>query len=179
MQVELSGANLQPVHVTGDKPMLVTTYMVGQDAIPISPRQIVGDPSMSTAVPTEQFRSSYIFTAPTSYAINSASVIAKVGANAQIDGVVVADSAYTPIGSSGYGVAHVELSSDNSVHVLKADQEVGLIRVRLWALHELHVSRWRRSGPHHDPDHFPDPPGGRPAAHSERRKQNGLFKYES
>ncbi|MFT3928053.1 MAG: IgGFc-binding protein [Myxococcales bacterium] len=124
VQVEQSGANAQPVHVMGDKPILVTTYMVGQEALPEA--HFVGDPSMSIAVPTEQFRQSYIFTAPTSYAINFASVIAKPGANAKIDGVVVEDSAYTPIGSSGYGVAHVELSSDTSVHTLEASQEVGL-----------------------------------------------------
>jgi len=123
-QVELSGANLQPVHVVGDKPILVTTYMAGQEAV--QGAQFVGDPSMSIAVPTEQFRQSYIFTAPTSYAINFASVIAKPGANAQIDGVLIEDSAYTPIGGSGYGVANVELSSDSSVHTLQAAQEVGL-----------------------------------------------------
>jgi hypothetical protein len=126
MQVELTGPTAQPVHLTGDKPILVTTYMVGQEAIPGSTGASVGDPSMSIAVPTEQYRSQYIFTAPTSYAINFASVIAKPGSNVKIDGVLLAETEFTAIGASGYGVAHVELGYDSSVHTLEATQEVGL-----------------------------------------------------
>jgi hypothetical protein len=124
MQVKLFDANAQPVHVTGDKPIAVSTYMVGQDAYP--EKQQVGDPSMSIAVPSEQYRSQYIFTAPVSYLINFASVIAKPGSNVRINGTPVEESEYTPIGSSGYGVAHVELAYDRSVHTLEADQKVGL-----------------------------------------------------
>ncbi len=124
MQVKLFDGNAQPVHVMGDKPILVSTYMAGQEAFP--EQQGVGDPSMSVAVPIEQYRSQYIFTAPVSYLINFATVIAKPGSNVRIDGMPVQESEYTAIGQSGYGAAHVELAYDRSVHTLEADQEVGL-----------------------------------------------------
>jgi hypothetical protein len=114
----------KPVHIVGSRPILVALYMQGHAAIPGN--MSLGDPSMSVAVPTEQFRSDYLFTAPATYAINFAEVIAKPDAQVRVDGELIAEGDYTPIGESGYGVARKSLSPNSSVHTLKADQEVGL-----------------------------------------------------
>ncbi|HEX5658228.1 MAG TPA: IgGFc-binding protein, partial [Polyangiales bacterium] len=60
--LELSLAAGQSVVIDGDKPLQVAHYMVGQGLIPNS--NTFGDPSQSAAVPVEQWRQSYLFTAP-------------------------------------------------------------------------------------------------------------------
>lgn len=123
-EMELDGAALDHVHVKTGKPALIATYMEGYQALPGS--SILGDPSLALAVPIEQYRSDYLFTAPVTYAVNIADVVAKEGAHVSIDGVAIAPADFAPIGASGYGVAHVSLDHETSVHTLKADQEVGL-----------------------------------------------------
>jgi len=124
LELELSGDQAKPVRIHGSRPILVGLYMQGQSAIPNAGS--VGDPSMSIAVPTEQFRAEYLFTAPVTYAVNIADVIAKTGTSVRIDGALVGSDQFMPIGKSDYGVAHVMLDASSSVHTLKADQEVGL-----------------------------------------------------
>ncbi|HEY6463649.1 MAG TPA: IgGFc-binding protein, partial [Polyangiaceae bacterium] len=108
------------------KPFFVAQYMVGQNnfganCVDVNPPagQTCGDPSMSLAVATAQFRNSYQFSAPQSYYQNWVNVIAPSGATVQVDGTNVAG--FAPIGSSGYEVAHVNLCGNtvtgcNPVH---------------------------------------------------------------
>jgi hypothetical protein len=103
----------------------VATLLEGYGAGP-EPTQGIGDPSLSIAVPAEQYRKEYLFTAPTTYAINFASVVAPLGASITLDGEVVDTSAMTAIGASDHGVVHVVLSPESAVHTLSADVEVGL-----------------------------------------------------
>jgi hypothetical protein len=124
VDVELTEDTVANVLVKSGRPFQIATYMVGQSALPGG--SILGDPSLSLAIPIEQFRSSYLFTAPTSYDINFATVIAKRGTRVRIDDAVLGASAFTPVGSSDYGVAQFVLDESKAVHSLEADQEVGL-----------------------------------------------------
>lgn len=124
VDVALEQANSANVLVKGSRPFQIATYMVGQSALPGG--GIIGDPSMSIAVPIEQFRKSYLFTASTTYDLNYASVIAKRGARITIDGELIPASELKAVGASEYGVAQIMLSADKSVHTLESDQEVGL-----------------------------------------------------
>jgi IgGFc binding protein len=110
--------------VTASNPIEVGQYMEGQNdfgtpCVDVEPPagQTCGDPSMSLAVATAQFRSSYAFTAPPNYYQNWVSVIAPNGAS-----VTVTDcggacnhtvSGGTAIGPSYY-VANVSLCADSA-----------------------------------------------------------------
>jgi hypothetical protein len=124
VDVELTEDNVANVLVKSKRPFQIATYMVGQSALPGG--GILGDPSMSLAIPVEQFRTDYLFTASTSYALNFASVIALQGTTVHVDGRLIESEEFTPVGRSDYGVAQVVLDDRTSVHTLEADEEVGL-----------------------------------------------------
>jgi len=75
-----------------------------------------GDPAMTVAVATSQFRTSYQFTAPNNYYINWATVIAPSGNTVTIDTTTIAANQFTAIGTSGYGYYHYKIcdSSNNN-----------------------------------------------------------------
>lgn len=123
-EISVAGASPPDVLIRSDKPLLVAEYMVGQAALP-KPNP-VGDPSLSIAVPVEQYRDQYLFTAPTTYSSNLAAVIAKRGAKVSVNANVLPDSAFVPVGASDWGVANVVLDPARAVHSISADQEVGL-----------------------------------------------------
>jgi hypothetical protein len=124
VDVQLTKDNVANVLVKSKKPFQIATYMVGQSALPGG--GILGDPSMSLAIPVEQFRTNYLFTASTSYALNFASVIALQGTTVRVDDRLIESEEFTPVGGSDYGVAQVVLDDRTSVHTLEADEEVGL-----------------------------------------------------
>ncbi len=64
-----------------------------------------GDPAMTLAVPVEQYRSNYLFHAPTNYETNYVDITAPVGATVTLDGAAISN--FTPIGGSGYALARV------------------------------------------------------------------------
>jgi hypothetical protein len=137
--VTLQGVT-QNFHVySTDSPQLpfsVAQYMVGQNnfgvgCVDVQPPagQTCGDPSMSLAVATPQFRSSYQFSAPQSYYQNWVNVIAPVGAVVTVDGATV--TGYAAIGASGYQVAHVNLcgitsATCNPVHLASGTAAFGI-----------------------------------------------------
>jgi hypothetical protein len=94
--------------ISADQKILVAEYMEGQEA-----GGNTGDPAMTVAVPTAQYRTEYLFHAPTNYEVNYVNVTAPSGATVTLDGVEV--TSFTQIGSSGYGVARVTLDQFPSV----------------------------------------------------------------
>ena len=86
--------------IESDRKILVAEYMTGQGA-----GGNTGDPAMALAVPVDQYRTSYMFHAPTNYESNYVDVTAPMGAAIMLDGAPV--SGFTPIGSSGFGLARV------------------------------------------------------------------------
>ncbi len=106
--------------VKANKPVMVAQYMQGQKAGGDS-----GDPAMTLAVATYQYRDNYLFHAPTNYEKNFVNITAPTGATVKLDGVDVAG--FTPIGGTGYGVARVQLPGSNSGnHTVTGDQSVGI-----------------------------------------------------
>jgi hypothetical protein len=87
-----------------------------------------GDPSLSLAIATDQFRTSYQFIAPPSYAENWVNVIAPAAATVTVDGVAV--TGFTAIGNSGFDVAHVSLCANGGtctgVHTATSSMAFGI-----------------------------------------------------
>ena len=106
--------------VKSDKKLLVAEYMVGQDA-----GFGTSDPAMVLAVPSEQFRTNYLFYAQPNWSANFVDIIAPTGANVMVDGAGVGN--FTPIGATGFSLAHVALSNGGGGnHSVTADQKVGI-----------------------------------------------------
>jgi len=135
---DLTGANDAPCgagnvvstdfEVKGDQAFAVGTFTLGAsivDPTTMAPNQ-QGDPDQSIAVATAQFRTKYVFLAPTDYPNNYIVVIEPTGTSLSLDGLPVSTAA-TAVGSSGYGVVRVKLGAGNAgAHVLTASAPVGL-----------------------------------------------------
>ena len=85
--------------VEASEKILVAQYMTGQAA-----GGGTGDPAMALAVPVEQFRTSYLFHAPTNYESNYVDVTAPMAAQVMLDGMPLT---FQPIGNTGFGFARV------------------------------------------------------------------------
>ncbi len=106
--------------VSSDKKIMVAQYMVGQSA-----NFGTSDPAMLLTVPTEQYRTDYLFYAATSWQANFVDIIAPKGASVKVDGVNVAN--WKGIGNSGFDIAHVQLANNgNGTHTVSGDQKVGI-----------------------------------------------------
>jgi hypothetical protein len=80
---------------------------------------------MALSVATEQYRSSYLFHAPTNYLSNFVNITAPTGATVTLDGAAVAG--FTPIGASGFSVARVQLSNaGDGNHNITSNQPCGI-----------------------------------------------------
>ncbi len=108
--------------VTASEPVLVVQYMTGQNA-----GGTAGDPAMTIAVGTEQFRKSYLFHAPVSYETSYVNVVAKTGVAVHLDGADIPAAAFTAIGGTGYSVARSTLSNGGSGnHTISSADEFGI-----------------------------------------------------
>lgn len=96
----------QSFKISADKRIMVAQYMKGQGA-----GGNTGDPAMTLAVPTVQYRNNYLFHAPVNYASNFVNVIAPSTEKVLLDGVEIAG--FIPIGSTGYSTANVQLFGTN------------------------------------------------------------------
>ena len=106
--------------ITANFKIAVSEYMLGQAA-----GGGAGDPAMTISVPTEQYRSSYSFHAPTNYESSFANITAPAGAAVTIDGQAVAG--FTPIGATGFSVARVQLSNaGDGDHTITGAQAFGV-----------------------------------------------------
>ncbi len=97
------------VQATG--PIMIGKFTVGQDYSGNS----AGDPAFGLVVPVEQYGSEYNFTAPPSMTKNFVNVISLLPANPmeyiQLNGTPITISDYTPIGTTGYGVAQKDVTN--------------------------------------------------------------------
>ncbi len=90
--------------VSADKKILVAHLMEGQNA-----GGNTGDPAMTLAVPVDQYRTQYLFHAPTNYEVNYVNITAPVGATVMLDGAAV--GGFEAIGGTGYSVARIQLDA--------------------------------------------------------------------
>ncbi|HEY8040231.1 MAG TPA: IgGFc-binding protein [Polyangiaceae bacterium] len=112
-------------HVVASHPVLVGQFMESEQNF--AQTATSGDPALSAAVATGQFRGSYQFVAPANYQQNWVNVIAPAGAQVSVDGTAV--GGFAAIGSSGYGVAYVPLCANNScsgVHTASGNVAFGI-----------------------------------------------------
>jgi hypothetical protein len=91
--------NAASFEIKADQKVMVVQYMEGQEA-----GGGTGDPAMTLAVPVEQFRTQYLFHAPTNYESNYVDVTAPVGVTVTLDG---APLTFAPIGATGYALSRV------------------------------------------------------------------------
>jgi hypothetical protein len=110
------------VRIRGDKPILVAQYMQGSTSVASGS----GDPSMSLAVPTAQFRRTYIFVASSTYDSNFVNVIAPPGASVFLDGEALSSSEFVGVGNSGLTVARRELRPID-VHLMTSASSFGIV----------------------------------------------------
>lgn len=104
-----SVANPGDFYVVADKPIAVMSYMIG-----INTGE--GDPAMVQMSPVEQYLPIYVLLVPPTW-INDYLVITRLaGAQVELDGALVSDAAFIPVGNGDYEVARV-LTPDG-VHVV-------------------------------------------------------------
>lgn len=110
------------VRIKGSKPIIVTQFMQGTDAN--ADEGVAGDPAQSQAIPTGQYRNEYTFLAPENYDSSWVDVTSKLGDSVWVDDQLVTGD--SPIGQSGWGVAHVKLGG-GSVHHAKGAKPFGIV----------------------------------------------------
>jgi hypothetical protein len=114
--------------IKGDQAFAVSTFTEGASLVDphTQPPNQEGDPDQSMAVAVAQFRTKYVFLAPTDYTSSFATIIAPSGTTLTLDGAKVT-AAPAAVGSSGFGVVRVKLGAgQNGAHVLEASSPVGL-----------------------------------------------------
>jgi hypothetical protein len=121
IEVELRDA----VRVTGTAPILVAQFLVGQDygGLGTSGERGNGDPSMALAIPTEQFRSSYVFLAPETYDTSLLNVIAPSGATIVMDGTLL--GGFSPIEGTTMSTASENIRG--GVHRIEGTTPFGIL----------------------------------------------------
>lgn len=106
--------------VSSDKKLVVAQYMVSEEF-----GHGTSDPSMVLAIPRDQHRASYRLYGHPSWTATFIDVVAPAAAAVQIDGAPVLG--WIPIGATGLGYAHVNVSNAGSgVHEVLATSPVGV-----------------------------------------------------
>jgi len=109
-----------PFKVSANKKIMVAQFMVGETA-----GYGISDPSMVLAVPAKQYRDEYLFFAAPSWTANFADITAPANSVVELDGKSV--DTWSPIGDTGFSVAHVPLANDgDGTHRITASNKVGL-----------------------------------------------------
>ncbi len=121
----------QDFRVTGSAgAILVAQFLVGQDYAGINTSGAMGqgDPAMSFAIPTMQFRSDYTFLAPDTFESNFVNVTAPVGAAVTIasnGGSPTQVTGWRPVGSTGMQTARVSIPG--GTHTMNCSQPFGIV----------------------------------------------------
>ncbi len=115
-------------HINADFAIMVGQFLVGQNYY-TEDLEYHGDPAYSLMVPTEQFRDSYTFLAPSTITYNFVNVTKRVGEGGptvMLDGAAIPDSAFSaPIGTTGYGVARVPITGTH--HTITSTEPFGIV----------------------------------------------------
>lgn len=110
-------ATADSFRVSADKRIVVAQYMQGFNA-----GGLAGDPAMTLAVATKQFRTTYVFHVPATYPTSYVDVIAPMTAGVKLDGIALVG--LMAIGDTGYGVLRTSIASGN--HIAEATAPVGI-----------------------------------------------------
>ncbi len=111
--------------VTGDNAFAVSSFMLGGSAVDPNDQISEGDPSMSPMIAVEQYRSRYIFLAPTDYTESYADVVVPTGDTVTLDGVIV--SAAPTVLNSTWSIIRVALAGgQDGAHLMTAPHPFGV-----------------------------------------------------
>lgn len=125
---------LEHVEIVADKPIQMAQYMVGANWLGI-PRVCkegldsynptgIGDPAMSVAVPTEQYRDNYIIHIPENYQENYINIITPAGQDVRLNGQPIPASQWQVVGTRNrFEVATLQL--DTGFYTLDGDSPFG------------------------------------------------------
>jgi hypothetical protein len=120
----------QPFAVHANGRIFVAQYELGEfSTLPDDagvPTPDLGDPSECPAITIAQYRSTYTFLAPSSYAENWIDVVAPMGANVKLDGTVISPGDFHQVGTQIFGVAHEQLPGGQEGHSISGDVPFGL-----------------------------------------------------
>jgi hypothetical protein len=122
VEISLTAASFK---VIANYKVYVAQYMVGETA---AGGAASGDPAMALAVATDQYRTSYLFHAPTNYQQNYVNITAKTGEVVTLDGAVIAQGSFSAVGgATGYSVARLLLPNVNGGnHTVSAANPIGI-----------------------------------------------------
>jgi hypothetical protein len=114
----------QSFEVTGTSEFAVSTFQLGGSIVDLTGKG-EGDPSMSPMVTTEQYRTRYIFLAPTDYDESYVDVVAPPDATLTLDGTTVTTA---PVAVNGnWSVTRIALGAgQNGAHVLTGTEAFGV-----------------------------------------------------
>jgi len=100
----------------------VGSFMLGGTLV--DPTGGEGDPSQSFAVAVEQYRTAYIFLAPSDYDVSYVDIVGPPGVTATVDGTNV--GGFTPI-NGNFSLARFKLGpGNNGAHTLQSSAPVGI-----------------------------------------------------
>jgi hypothetical protein len=120
----------QPFAVHANGRIFVAHYELGEfSTLPDDagvPAIDLGDPSECPAITISQYRSTYTFLAPSSYAQNWIDVVAPAGATVTLDGTTIPAGDFQPVGSQPFAVAHEQLPPGQQGHSASGTQPFGL-----------------------------------------------------
>jgi hypothetical protein len=112
--------------VTGDNAFGVGSFMLSASVIDPSGSPQQGDPSQSMVVATEQYRTKYVFLAPSDYTTSYVDIVSPSGNTVELDGAAVT-TAPVAIAGTSWVVYRVKLGAGNQgAHSIKATQPVGI-----------------------------------------------------
>jgi hypothetical protein len=115
--------------VSGDHEFSVSTVQLGSSIVDppsLTNPTPMGDPSLSQVVAVAQYRTKYVFLAPSDYTVSYVDIAAPTGANIMLDGAAVT-TAPKAISGTSFGVIRAKLGAGQSgAHVLTSDQPVGI-----------------------------------------------------
>lgn len=120
--------------VRGTDAISVGQFLVGQDYAGRGTAQAqanamdagiaVGDPSLSLAIPTEQFRTDYAFLAPETFQRNFVTIIGRDGQGIVLDGTL-ATLTWRAVGTSGMATARLEITG--GAHTMNSTEPFGIL----------------------------------------------------
>ena len=117
----------QDFEVSGSHEFAVGMFMLGAQIVDpgVVGRHAQGDPAFTLTSAVEQYRTKYVFLAPTDYDVSYVDVIMPLDAIVLVDDEKISDP--RPMGTGDYGVVRWPLSSSTGgVHVLVASKPVGI-----------------------------------------------------
>ena len=94
------------VEVSATEPILIGHYLQSVIESDLFGSQGTGDPALSIAVPSEQYRNSYTFLVPNQYAMQYISVVAPAGATVSLDGNDISSS-FATMGGGTWQTARI------------------------------------------------------------------------